>query len=276
MENKPIQKMTKPELLDFINDKVNDKVKGVQTQYDIAKELTECIEKQQNQANDLMSKIHTQNENTETYVSEIEQQKSKITELTDKIEIQYNTITEFIEENQINYKELFGKIETLLPGATSAGLSSSYREARIEKKTKWYWVGFIVPLIILIGIYFYMLLSESNWMQIVTRTIVGLPLVWIAWYCQRSISQINRIKEEYHHKQMVMDVFSGFSKEIDELTKNNPEQNKEKKSKFISVVIDVIKKNPSEKIDPSETFLDLKNKKKKTNKDQTSDKTEEE
>ncbi len=72
-----------------------------------------------------------------------------------------------------------------------------------------------------------------------------------------------------------MTIFDGFLKQIDKLTKDNPEQNKEKKLELISVIINAIKKNPAEKIDTSGTFLDLgKNKKKNPDKNNTSEEQE--
>ena len=74
-----------------------------------------------------------------------------------------------------------------------------------------------------------------------------------------------------------MSVFEGFSKQIDELTKDDPEQNKVKKLELISVIIDAIGKNPSEILDPSETFLDsTRNGKKADQEQKEKDETSEE
>ena len=236
------------------------------------------IEEQKNTAGELIGAMQEQNNTASTCVSEIEKQKNRAGELIDEIQKQHDTDTKFIAEKQEKYIELFQKIEKLLPRATSAGLASSYREAHEKKSTKGYWCGFIISLTVLVIGYFvfFFIFPEITWMTIIIRTIVGIPLIWIAWYCQRTISQTNRIKEEYHHKQRVMSVFNGFSKQIDELTQGNPEENKAKKLELISVIINAIKQNPSEKIDPSETFLDsVKNKRKQTDKNKTSEEAEE-
>ena len=244
----------------------------VQKWHDDSKTSVSEIQEQQKKAGELIDAIQKQSEATNTCFSEIEEQKNTAKQLTVEIKEQHDTDTKIIAEKQKKYKELVKQIEDLLPGATSAKLAGSYHKARTEKKTKWYWIGFIGALIALMMTYIFILLKEITWMTIVTRTITGIPLVWIAWYCQKSISQTNRIKEEYHHKQRVMAVFDGFSKQIDELTKDNLEQNKEKKLELISVIINAIKKNPAEKIDTSGTLLDLgKNKKKNPDKNKTSE-----
>ncbi len=271
-------------------DDLSDEIK---TQHDSAKKFHSEVQKwhedssnyisninqQKNTAGKLTDEIKTQRGTASACVSEIEKQKKNTKELTDEIQKQHDTDKKIIAEKQEKYTALFQKIEELLPGATSAGLASSYREAHEKKSTKGYWCGFIGSLIVLVGgyyIYFIHNSPEIKWVHIITRTIVGMPLIWIAWYCQRTISQTNRIKEEYHHKQRVMSVFNGFSKQIDELTKDNPEENKAKKLELISVIINAIKQNPSEKIDPSETFLDsVKKRKHKTDKSKTSEEVEE-
>ena len=91
--------------------------------------------------------------------------------------------------------------------------------AHNEIQTRRYWVGFVLSLtILLIGYLYFLLIPLSSdkpfeWTNIAVSTIAGVPLLWIAWYCQRSISQINRIREEYNHKLRIMKLYDGFSKQ---------------------------------------------------------------
>ena len=166
------------------------------------------IQKQQIKSNELSSKIQKQKDTVDSSVSEIQKQQKNALELTNKIKEQYDTDLNIIKEKQKEYEQLNKKIEGLLPGATSAGLAGSYHDAQKAENTTMYWIGFIVSLVVLITIYGWVLISkEPDWANIASRTVTGLPLVWMAWYCQRSISQTNRIKEEYHHKQRIMDIF---------------------------------------------------------------------
>ena len=253
-ENKPLHKMTKEQLLELIQNEVN----GIQKQHDSTQDMLVQIQENQNSINKFTNEIKDHHENINTIASEIQNQHTTVDELTNKIQEQYETNEQVFEEKNKQLDQLTKQIESLLPGATSAGLGSSYNEARKERSTTGYWWGFVISLLILTGgyfTYFTWFSQEFHIMHFITRTFVGMPLLWIAWYCQVSISQINRIKEEYHHKQRIMSVFNGFSKEIDDLTKDNPEQNKQKKLELITVIINAIQKNPSEKINPSSTFL---------------------
>ena len=166
-------------------------------------------------------------------------------------------IKDFQESSEKQFKELKARIEGLLPGATSAGLASSYQDAQKEKKTMPYWIGFVASLLVLMTAYFYSFVYNSpptDLSTIVIRVTIGFPLIWIAWFCQRSISQMTRISEEYRHKEKMMRIYEGFSKQIEQST--DAEEAKTKKVDLISVTINAIGKNPAEKLDPSETFID--------------------
>lgn len=172
-------------------------------------------------------------------------------------------IKNFQESSEKQFAKLKAKIEGLLPGATSAGLASSYQDAQKEKKSLPLWIGFIASLLALMGGYFYSFVYHSpptDLSTIAIRVTIGFPLIWIAWFCQRSISQMTRIREEYRHKEKVMRIYDGFSKQIEQST--NAQEAKAKKVDLISVTINAIEKNPAEKLDPSETLLDSWGKKK--------------
>ena len=247
------------------HDKANSLSGETQKRHDEAKGLTIEIQAQHDKANSLSGETQKRHDEAKRLTTEIQGQCDKTSNLIDVIQKQHNDITQIIEGKKEELEKLTKQIEGLLPGATSAGLASSYHDAWKEKNTAWYWIGFISSLVVLVAGYFYWIYTIQNiqWLDVIVRAIVGAPLIWIAWYCQKSISQTNRVKEEYHHKQRIMSVFEGFSKQIDEFTKDDPEQNKVKKLELISVIISAIGKNPSEILDPSETFLDsLKNEKK--------------
>ena len=214
------------------------------------------IEEQKQRSSSLMSELQKKASAINSLLSEVEKANEKSNNLVSEMQKQYDENSKIFEEKNKKLDQLTKKIENLLPGATTAGLASSYLEAQKEKNTVWLWAGFLGSLIALLGIYFSILSPNISLLGILIRTITGMPLIWIAWYCQKSMSQTKRIKEEYNHKERIMKVFEGFSKQIDILTENNPEQNKEKKLALISVVIGAIQKNPSEILNPSETFLD--------------------
>ena len=195
MSNKPFESMNKGELLKVLRE-LDSIFKKMEEQCDNSSNLSKEIQEHHDNANHLSTEIQEHHDNASNFSKEIQQKNKELNELTKKI-------------------------EGLLPGATSAALASSYKAAQANWiKEIFYWIGFIGSLGILIWGYFYYLIVDIppenlEWKTIVIRATVGLPLIWIAWYFQRLLSQIKRIKEEYHHKERVMRVYEGFSKQIE-------------------------------------------------------------
>ncbi len=234
-------------------------VAEIEQQKDKANNLSAEIQQQKDKANNLSAEIQQQKDKANNLSAEIEQQKDNANNLSAEIQQLRDNANQVIEEKT-------QQIDNLLPGATSAGLASSYHDARKNKRIWPYWTGFVLSLVALMSGYFYYLIWKGNieleWKTIAIRTTIGLPLLWIAWYCQRSISQITRITEEYHHKQRVMSIYEGFSKQIDQ---SNTEQGQQQKEKLISTLIKVVERNPAQVLDPSGTFMDLLSKREKKN-----------
>ena len=288
--DRPIEKWKRGELIDFFR-KYKEEIESAQTSLEKIKSF---VSEHQETLENLPSKL----EQAQQHSAEIEELDQKTGEISQKIdgikkdiEDRQGSIRDFYsklfeseeretpdrvlsikeqiqnfqESSLKQFEELKKRIEGLLPGATSAGLASSYQDAQKEKKTMPYWIGFVASLLVLMTAYFYSFVYNSpptDLSTIVIRVTIGFPLIWIAWFCQRSISQMTRISEEYRHKEKMMRIYEGFSKQIEQST--DAEEAKTKKVDLISVTINAIEKNPAEKLDPSETLLDSWKMKKKT------------
>ena len=181
------------------------------------------------------------------YKNELQQHSSEIQKYNQKIEKIKTTI-----ENHSK------KIESLLPSATSAGLASSYKEAGDRFgfwKSSIYFLGFITSLGALVWGFYEHLLGTNNlgFMNLINRVVVGFPLIWIAWFCQRSLSQIMRLREEYNHKQRIMSVYEGFNKYVKELSGSDAIK---LERDLANQVIQAVSKNPAETLGRSTTLLD--------------------
>lgn len=104
--------------------------------------------------------------------------------------------------------------------------------------------------------------NYSPYQLILLKFTSGLPLIWLAWYFQKSISSSNRFFEEYNHKQRVMELYEGFIREIKSLGLVEEERD------LLIIMLDVVKYNPSQLLGKNETifesvlskFIELKNK----------------
>ena len=215
-----------------------------------------------------ISKVKEIREQAENASQEISDNKSEIKikkEDIDNLLSEYQKIYEECQEKKTEIDSLEKIIRKLLPGATTAGLAGSYIDAQQKDWIIWlYWGGFIGSLgllLCILGGEYYSLLSEQESISlgaVFIRFTLGLPLVWIAWYCQRSISQTKRIKEEYQHKERIMKVYPAFMKQLSEGGAEG------EKPEFVKTIIKAIERNPAEVLNPSKTFIDLDRKKDKT------------
>ena len=218
-------------------------------------EAEEFYRKYKEQGEDLLGNINNaQNEAEEFYQKYKEQVRTQIENFTSQAE------------------ELCARVETLLPGATTAGLATNYKKAQDNKRWKYYWAGFLGSLVYMIIVILPLdidifpfnvfslksLIEETDpvWYHWIYRIFVISPSVWLAWYCQRNISQITRIQEEYHHKEKVMCMYEGFMREIEQLPDDASAKGIDMQSKLLNTMIETIGKNPAEVIPPSETLIE--------------------
>ncbi|WP_373778940.1 hypothetical protein [Glaesserella sp.] len=80
--------------------------------------------------------------------------------LKNELEIRKNELDKFKTQQQECYQELNSQIESLLPGATSAGLSSAYHEMyekfnnEVKNYGNWFYVSLIILFAVVIGVNF--------------------------------------------------------------------------------------------------------------------------
>lgn len=153
------------------------------------------------------------------------------------------------DETEKNYGDLTTRIEGLLPGATATGLASSFKDAKEENVVnKWLNRGFYCPILFLaavyIGLYGYVLFTDASvtWELLVFKTTLSFPFAWMAWYCQKAIAETKKTREEYHHKQRVMELYAGFADHIQGLSADD------RMSALAQVVLDTVKRNPAEQV----------------------------
>ncbi|MBR4608196.1 MAG: hypothetical protein IKO41_18465 [Lachnospiraceae bacterium] len=206
-----------------------------------------------------------------------------ISEIKESIDNEKNIANVIREKNEENYNELFNKIESLLPGATVAGLSEAYAKAwKTAEKTIIIWsITFTISLflILLLSIFLikFSIIDFSSvdsitkiFVQVMKMLGIEFPLIWFATTSNKKVIQYTRLTEEYKHKWSVMRIFNGMKKEIDNET--SEENRKSLMNTFYSKVLDLLSLNPSNNFDkkvlsdfPAEKLLDKINNKKEEN-----------
>lgn len=149
--------------------------------------------------------------------------------------------------------ELYKKIESHLPFATTAGLAKAYEEERKR---------FRFPLIIWNGVFILtlccMFIISFKYLNIGNTTIEAfginiiktlpliLPCIWLAIYASIRRSENQRLEQEYAHKETLAKSYSGYKKQIDALSSDEDEL---LLNKLLDNSIETISKNASESLD---------------------------
>ena len=161
----------------------------------------------------------------------------KITELLQYCDKSTDTITD--QETKLEFltnkaEDLKSVIEKLLPGATSAGLASAFRERKESfKLPKLLWSGIFIASMVLLFVGAYidpMKLDSENlsyWAvisYIFVRLPFAVPVIWLAIYSGRRHSQALRLEEEYAHKEVLSKSFEGYKVQLLEIESDSEEK----------------------------------------------------
>ena len=161
-----------------------------------------------------------------------EKLKNDFIELKNSKEKEFNS---FKSLKEADFNELKNQIQSLLPGAMSAGLSSAYNhKRRLEEKTRAKAEGTfnkaIIALVIIslipVGIASFLLFKTKLDILVVIQylpQLLGLiapiyaPVVWIGLTSSKKVNQSKRLIEEYAHKEAISKTYEGLSKEVSKL-----------------------------------------------------------
>lgn len=86
-----------------------------------------------------------------------------------------------------------------------------------------------------------------------SRLIISLPLWWISWFGQRSISHKRRLAEEYNHKAQVTKMYLNFSSRE---TQGSYPISEKAKEDLDQKLIEVIARHPGQVFGKDETMID--------------------
>ena len=154
-----------------------------------------------------------------------------------ELDQQKNRLDAFERDQAARTKALNEQIENLLPGATSAGLASAYREmkesfeAPINNASKvFYWsIGVLIVGSVLLCLdrisWSQGLVIEwthlTDWQSVLRSIAYKLPFygpaIWLTYYASKRRSEYQRLKQEYAHKEALAKSYDSFRKQIDAL-----------------------------------------------------------
>ena len=163
----------------------------------------------------------------------------KVGGLKQEIDQRRSDLDDFEQKQKKKYDELNKQIQSLLPGATSAGLSSAYHEMRnkFSKSAVWYGIGFYVSLIVL-SLVIYCVRNLSIIEEIPLDKGLGisllvlfgnfavklpfiLPALWFVIFVSKRRSEAERLTQEYAHKESLAKSYDSYKQQIKELSEKD-------------------------------------------------------
>ena len=185
-------------------------------------EILTSIQQTEKGAQELASIIGNLKEKVDVWAKDIEELSKKSVELNKSINEQEKELNNLIELTNKTHKQ----VESLLPGATSAGLASAFKQRKDEiAKTKKYWiVGFVSSLmgLILMVVWMITIFPEHRgdvewWLFFLQRAPLTFPLIWLGWFFGRNYGHTVRLEEDYAFKESISRSFEGYKKQMQEV-----------------------------------------------------------
>jgi hypothetical protein len=150
------------------------------------------------------------------------------------IDQQKQRLDEFEADQNQRTTALNERIESLLPGATSAGLATAYKDmkesfdAPINSASKlffWTVAALMIGSIILCidNVYWFGIewVKLTDWESVLRSLTYKLPFfgpaIWLAYYASRRRSEFQRLQQEYAHKEALASSYESYRKQIEQL-----------------------------------------------------------
>ena len=218
----------------------------------------------------LVAAVNLKVEDLTAFHSKIFGKKSDDTEKsTQGLEFELEQRTEQLlkleSDQKLKHAALFAQIESLLPGATSAGLASSYDalKKKFDKPIETYTRLFYLSLLLLGGAALVMSVKQfdiypklsisfveiAEWDLILRALIYKVPfiapVIWLAVFSTTRRSQYERLQQEYAHKEALASSYESYKKQLQDLKGDSDDLQKA----LISKAIDAIAYNASTTLD---------------------------
>lgn len=145
-----------------------------------------------------------------------------------------------LEQKKLSAENLLKQIEGLLPGATSAGLATAYNNRRVKAENsakKYTWAFFLGLFVLALSALATVTQTLSLWPfawefikvesakeyldKILFKLPLVIPVLWATLTVSKRRSEMQRLAEEYAHKEALAQSYEGFKQQIVELGKGD-------------------------------------------------------
>lgn len=172
-------------------------------------------------------------------------------------------------------QELLNKINSLISGATSAGLASAFeaeskKQDNPKKQFTWLFITSLLGMAVaaLSTMFGYSTPSpglpeelgfirpeniEAAFRDVLFRLPMIVPLIWLAIFSARRRSDCERLQQEYIHKAALAKSYDSYKQQLDAL----PPGNEDLKKELLETMIKAISKNASDSLEPRQKPVGL-------------------
>ncbi|MFC5579201.1 hypothetical protein ACFPOA_14400 [Lysobacter niabensis] len=182
--------------------------------------------------------------------------------LSDELGSRLKALSDVEDQQKKRYLALNLQIESLLPGATSAGLASAYKQLKDSfsgpiKRANGVFYWSIVAIVLLsllvnvesVGFWWIKFVQLTDWASVGRALAHKLPfyapLVWLAYFASKRRSEFQRLEQEYAHKEALAKSYDSYKKQIEELGGGNDQLMRD----LLSKAVDAIAFNASASLD---------------------------
>lgn len=226
------------------NKKIKSQSNEIELLFNNSSKYTKEIDDSKTNSNILLNNIKEILENVVEKNEQVEKFSQKLQELKNKNEKYDQDASKLIEESE----KIKKKIETLLPGATSAGLAEAFsKKVTSLSYSKYCWLlVFVASLIWLSQVIVSAYPSPSQVMveDVAREFFHRLPFilapVWLAWFSARSYGHIVRLQEKYSYKEVISRAFEGYKKQMEDMDTETLS------AKLAFLSMEILAENPSE------------------------------
>ena len=249
----------------FVDDEEEEKV-SIKTALKKAKtELEEDAGDAKKQLEDIKSEI----KNFDTFYDKIfgkpNDKEVRENGLKDNLDERLEQLIAYEKTQNTKHDVLFKKIEGLIPGATSAGLATAYKEMKDsfnEPINNWnkFFLGSVGVMFFVTFLSFVNITGglsdftfsfanaegiEKTFESLFNKLPIYAPLIWLAIFSSKRRSEAQRLQQEYAHKEALAKSYDSYKTQIEQLEKGDQEM----LLKLIESSINTIAYNASETLD---------------------------
>ncbi|MBY6213025.1 hypothetical protein KUV95_15845 [Microbulbifer agarilyticus] len=182
--------------------------------------------------------------------------------LKSELKARLDHLEKFKNQQEVKYKAINEEIESLLPGATSAGLASAYHELKtsfdepIKNYSRLFYSSILFLMLVAfisviqeVGLWHFKFVDISDPTKLLSNILYKIPLIvptlWLTLFASKRRSETLRLQQEYAHKEALAKSYQSFKTQIAELDQPDPEL----MNKLLNSAIDAVSKNASDTLD---------------------------